>query len=99
MGALRQLLSGNVPLNDAFWHWAVAGGIAVNLLTSLFSLILLTRDLPVAALIVGYGPAVPYNIAVLIGVWRSAARYEGDPGWGRAARLVTLFLMIGFSVT
>jgi hypothetical protein len=89
-GILGRLWRGDLPLPEAFWTWAVAGGLAVNLLSILALLILVTRDQPVAALVAGHAVSLPYNIVVGVGVWRSAGRYGGPPHWARAARIVTL---------
>lgn len=99
MGKLARLWRGEVPLADAFWSWAVLGGLAVNLATSLGFLALISAGQTIPALLVGYGLSVPYNILVTVGVWRSAARYTGSPLRAEAARLVTLAGMILLSLT
>lgn len=99
MNRVARLWRGELPLNETFWTWAVIGGIAVNLVTSGLLLALIAADRPVAALIVGYGPSVPYNILATVGVWRSAGRYTGDPRWAELARIVTLVGMVLLSVT
>ena len=62
-------------------------------------LVLIIADLPIAALIVGYALSVPYNIIVLVGVWRSAERYTGERRWADMAKLITLIGVILLSVT
>jgi hypothetical protein len=89
---------GNLPLGDAFWAWAVIGGLLVNISTSIAFLALITNDLPWAALIVGYGFSVPYNVVVLVGVWRSAARHDGPQVHADLARGATLILMTVLSL-
>ena len=54
MKHLRRLWQGELPLEDAFWNWAVLGGLVVNLATSALFLFLITADHPIAALIAGY---------------------------------------------
>jgi hypothetical protein len=97
--ALRRLWNGDLPLQQAFWNWAVAGGIVVNLLTSVLFLVLIMGDRLVAAFVVGYALSVPYNIVATVGVWRSAGRYEGERRWADLARIVTVAGMILLSVT
>jgi hypothetical protein len=92
--ALRRLWNGDIPLPQAFWKWAVAGGIVINLLTSIAFLALITQDLIVAAFVVGYAISVPYNIVATVGVWRSAGHYEGERRWADLARIVTVVGMI-----
>jgi hypothetical protein len=99
MSALIRLWRGELPLPTAFWTWAVAGGLAVNLTTSLAFLVLITQDWPIAALIVGYVLSVPYNIVATVGVWRAAGRYAGPPHWAQAARVATVVGMGVLSVT
>ena len=99
MSALRRLWQGDLPLSQAFWHWAVAGGIAVNGLTSILFLALIMNDRIVTAFVVGYALSVPYNIVVTVGVWRSAGRYQGDRRWADLARIVTVAGMTVLSLT
>ena len=99
MRRLRRLWAGELPLGEAFWTYAVVGGVAVNLVTSLLFLALITADRPIAALVVGYLLSVPYNILVLVGVWRSAERDDGPPARANLIRIVTLVGMILLSLT
>jgi hypothetical protein len=96
LGALWQ---GELPLQNAFWNWAVLGGLIVNIASSALFLVLIMADRPTAALIVGYGFSIPYNVVVSVGVWRSAAHYAGEQRWATVAKLVTLTGMILLSVT
>ena len=99
MTELRRLWSGDLPLGQAFWTYAIAGGLLVNLATSALFLALITADRALAALAVGYGLSVPYNVVALVGVWRSAARHEGDPTRADLVRTVTLVAMFLMTVT
>jgi hypothetical protein len=99
METLRALWSGTLPLRDAFWTWAVLGGLLVNISTSLLFLMLLTLDQPWPALIVGYGFSLPYNAVVVVGVWRSAARHDGPANEADLARVATVILMSVLSLT
>ncbi len=99
MRKLRHLWSGGLPLGEAFWTYAVVGGLAVNLITSLLFLILVLADWLLAALVVGYGLSVPYNVVALVGVWRAAEHHEGEPALAESARIVTLIGMILLTVT
>lgn len=99
MKRLRSLWLGDVPLTDAFWNWAVMGGLAVNASTTLLFLVLLSNGQTAAAMVVGYAFSVPYNILVAVGVWRSAARYEGPRRLADLARIVTVVGMTLLSLT
>jgi hypothetical protein len=99
MTGVRRLWSGELPLDDAFWGWAVIGGITVNLLTSLGFLILLTMDLLLAAYFVGYGLSLPYNLVVTVGVWRAASRATDTLRKAAIYRTITVIGMALLSVT
>jgi hypothetical protein len=99
MRKLGALWAGELPLSEAFWTYAVAIGLTVNVVSSILVLALITADRPLAALFVGYVCSVPYNVVALVGVWRSAARHEGERAHAELARLVTLVGMILLSVT
>ncbi len=99
MNSVRRLWRGELALADAFWSWAVVGGLAINLATSAALLVLIMNDRPIAAFIAGYVLSVPYNIVVSVGVWRSAGRYSGERRWADLARVVTIAGMVLLSVT
>ncbi|WP_211250265.1 hypothetical protein [Fodinicurvata fenggangensis] len=99
MNKLQALWAGDVPLGDAFWTWAVFGGLLVNISSSALLLILITLDRPWLALMAGYGFSVPYNLAVMVGVWRSADRYDGPTLHANLARGATVILMTLLTVT
>lgn len=96
---ILSLWRGHVPLADAVLYWAILGGLAVNLSSSFLFLWLINLDQPIAALVVGYVPSVPYNVVVCVGVWRAADRYPDDRRWPELARLGTLLGMTLLSIT
>lgn len=99
MTPIRRLWRGELALGHAFWNWAVSGGLAVNLATSALFLFLMMNGHPIAALIAGYGPSIPYNIIVTVGVWRSAGNYQGDRRRADLARAATIVGMVLLGVT
>jgi hypothetical protein len=99
MRKLHALWSGELPLGEAFWTYAIGIGLLVNLATSGLFLTLIMFDRPFAALFVGYVLSVPYNVVALVGVWRSAARYQGQAGLADVARIVTIVVMLLLSLT
>jgi hypothetical protein len=99
MRKLRALWSGDLPLGEAFWTFAIGIGLLVNLSTTALFLALITADRPWAALFVGYVLSVPYNVVALVGVWRSAARYQGTRVHADLARIVTPVVMLLLSLT
>jgi hypothetical protein len=99
MTALRRLWLGELPLDRAFWNWAVIGGIVVNGLTSILFFALIMNGYTVTAFVAGYLFSVPYNIVATVGVWRSAGRYRGDRRLADLARIVTVLAMVLLSLT
>lgn len=99
MEKMRALWQGDLPLAEAFWTWGVTVGLAVNMATSAVFLLLILNDLPLAAVAVGYGLSLPYNLLATVGVWRAAALYDGPTQHADLARGATLILMLGLSVT
>ena len=99
MTKLRALWSGDIDLDEAFWTWTVTVGLLVNVATSILFLVLIFQDQPLAAVLVGYGVSVPYNVIATVGVWRSAARYGGPSLHADLARIVSIILMAGLTLT
>ncbi len=99
MITLSALWRGELPLNEAFWTWTVTIGLIVNVTSTILFLVLITLDQPWAALIVGYGLSVPYNVMAVVGVWRSAARYQGPNVHSDLARGASVVLMAVLSLT
>ena len=99
MRKLRALWSGELPLGEAFWTWAIGIGLLVNLSTSAAFLALITFDRPWSALFVGYALSVPYNVVAVVGVWRSADRYDGSPALANLTRMIALAVMTLLSLT
>lgn len=99
MGAALRLWRGEAPLDSAFWNWAVIGALVVNITTTIgFFLLMMERQM-LPAYLVGYGLSLPYNLLVLVGVWRSAARYAGPPHLAILARWVAALLLAVLSLT
>jgi hypothetical protein len=94
-----RLWRGELPLGEAFWTYAVIGGIAVNAVTSLLFVVLVSADRPAAALLAGYALSVPYNILAIVGVWRAAERDEGPRARANIYRIVALVGLTLLSVT
>ena len=96
MTALRRVWRGEVPLPDLLWTWLLFGGLAVNVSTTIGLLALLSAGWPVAALLVGYGLALPYNVLVGVGCWRAAARNPAArvPVWLTRAAVTAVLIVL-----
>lgn len=99
IATLKALWNGELPLAVAFWHYAVIWGLVINIATSLMTMAAVLADLPAWLLVPVYVLPTPYNILALVGVWRSAGRYEGPRKWADLARLVTLVEMAILTAT
>jgi len=96
---IGRLWRGDLPLDVAFWNWAVIGGLLVNMMTSVVFFVLIRSGEAVLAVVVGYAMSVPYNILAIVGVWRAAGCYTGPAHWATAARVVVLVALGLLSVT
>lgn len=94
-----RLWNGELTLQNAFWNWAVLGGLVVNVASNALFLFLITADRPILAFIFGNALSVPYNVIAAVGVWRAAERYAGERRWADLARVVTIIGMVLLSVT
>lgn len=99
MSKFRALWLGDIPLSEAFWTWAVLVGLLINIASSVVFLALIMHDQLLAALLIGKAVSLPYNLAALVGVWRSAARYNGPAVHAELARVTTVVLMMVLSLT
>jgi hypothetical protein len=82
---LNDLWNGRVPLSRVFWDFAVIYGSFANLLATAAALAMIVLGWP-ALLAVAVHFRLPYNILMIVSVWRSAA-LEGDAIWrSRPAR-------------
>lgn len=99
LNGLAGFWRGEVPLQDAFWIWAIAVGLLVNIATSALFYGFLLADWLWIAFATGYGISIPYNLVATVCVWRSADRFEGDKSWAEAAKLITAVIMVVFTLT
>ena len=84
---VRRLWAGEVPLGRAFWSYAMIGGTALNGVATLLAMALVAMDAPAVLAVVAFGLPIPYNLLVLVAVWRSAGAYQGPRLWADLARV------------
>jgi hypothetical protein len=94
VGTLRRLWAGEVPLARAFWEYAMVYGFVLNLFTTIASFALLTTDAPAAFGLAIFFLPMPYNLFVLVAVWRAAARYVGPRHWASYARVAVVLWVL-----
>lgn len=98
MDALRSLWEGRMPLARTFWEYAIVWGFCLNLITTIACLGLLAAGVDEAIAVPVFFLALPYNLFVLVAVWRAAARYEGPPHWAQAARIAVVLWVVAATV-
>ena len=87
MRQLSALWRGQLPLGEAFWTYAVLIGAAVNIAATAGTMTALAADLNgILALAIHLLP-LPYNAAMVVGVWRSAALHDGPRHHAEIARI------------
>jgi hypothetical protein len=82
----RRLWAGDEPLSRAFWEFAICYGLALNLATTLASMGAAASGQPGALILALYALPLPYNLFIVVAVWRSAAHYAGRRLWADLAR-------------
>ena len=90
IATIRALWAGEMPLPVAFWRYGVVWGLVVNGVTSVMTILTVLADAPVWILVPVHLLPTPYNFLVLVGIWRSAARFDGEPKWADLARMTSL---------
>jgi hypothetical protein len=85
-----RLWRGEVGLARAFWEYAIAFGTLANLTTTGLALatFMTTGSVLLAATI--FFLPIPYNVLIVVAVWRSAGRYTGPPLWATLARAAVI---------
>ena len=87
---LRKLWRGDLPLSQAFWEYAIAYGTIANLVATGAAIASATLRLPdIVAVCLFLGP-LPYILAAVVGVLRSANKYQGAPQWATTAKIAVI---------
>ena len=96
-GFLAARLAGEVPAGRVFWTDMMAVGTAVNVAAAFAAILMLGFKHPAWVAVCVYLAPLPYNIFLVVSVWRAAARLAPKPGaayrlgaalWLAAATLV-----------
>ena len=87
---VSELWNGRLPLARIFWEFAVAYGTILNLVTTLAAFAAFSRNWPAAIGLVLFFLPAPYNLLMVVGVWRSARHYSGPAIWSTLARALIL---------
>lgn len=74
--AVRRRLAGDVPLGQALFSEMLVIGSLVNIAIGLCAFAMIAADFPIWLPIIVFLAPQPYNIILLISVWRSASRSQ-----------------------
>ncbi len=75
--AVRRRLAGDVPLGQAFFYDMLAVGSIVNIAIGLCAFAMIAADIPIWLPIIVFLLPQPYNIILVLSVFRSALRSQG----------------------
>ena len=87
---ITDLWYGRIPLARIFWDYAIIFGSFANLVTTLAALAAFANGLHVAFGLILHFLPTPYNLLMVVGVWRSAAKYRGPRVWAIVSRALIL---------
>ena len=94
---IARLWAGNVPLTRVFWQYAMIGGTALNGVATLLAMALLAADAPALLALAAFALPIPYNLFVLVAVWRSASAYQGPRLLADLARITSVIWAVAAS--
>ena len=95
---LAKLVRGELGLANTYWLFGGLLGIATYILYYSPDILSARSEDPTVAIIF-YGIMIfIFNIITVVGVWRSANKYQGKQTWAMLARLFTLISAIGIIV-
>ena len=98
-GFIARLWRGEHDLHDTFWRYVILYGLIVNVATSVGFMALISLDRPAAAAFVGYALSVPYNVFVLVALFRAAGAYKGMPSTPAFMRIASVLWMVLLTIT
>ena len=90
MAHLVALWRGDVPLGQAFWGYAIVYGTIANIVATVAAIAVVAAGLPDAVAIGLFLGPVPYILTAVVGVVRSADRYQGAPMWAGMAKVAVI---------
>lgn len=87
---LAALWRGDIPLGQAFWEYAIAYGTIANIVATAAAIATVAAGLPVALTIFLFLMPLPYILTAVVGVARSADKYQGPPHWATRAKIAVI---------
>ena len=98
MKTLQDFWRGDVPLGRAIWVWGILGGGLVSLASTLLALAVLANGGPGWLSVAVFSAHLPWNLFLLVGVWRSSARETVRKELAQMARLSIVVWVIALAV-
>ena len=90
VAALSALWRGELPLGQAFWEYAIAYGTIANIVATIAAIAAATAGLPDAIAIAIFLLPFPYILTAVIGVVRSADKYQGPRNRADMAKVAVI---------
>ena len=90
VAVLSALWKGELPLGQAFWEYAIAYGTIANIVATIVAIAAATTGLPDVITIAIFLLPLPYILTAVIGVVRSANRYQGPRNWAGMAKVAVI---------
>jgi hypothetical protein len=95
---IAEFFRGGLPLGRAFWLWGILGGGIVSLFSTLLALTLIAASAPAWLAVLAFAAHIPWNVMLLVGIWRSAGRPEVNPAAANLARTAILAWVVVLSL-
>ena len=87
---MRNLWLGRLSLSEAFWTYAMLYGTAINIAATIAGFAAVTFGVPGPLAVVIFLLPLPYVVVAVVGVFRSADNFTGEPQWVAWAKVVIL---------
>jgi hypothetical protein len=84
---MKRLWNGEESLPRAFWEYAILYGTLANAIATIGTFAAVAANGPVWVAVALFVLPIPYNVFVVVAVWRSAQRYRGPSEWALLARI------------
>jgi hypothetical protein len=98
LGEMTRLWRGQLSFIRAFWVYAVAYGVPINLVFGGLALLAFSMTGSAALLLVLHFLPLPYNILACAGAWRAANQWTGPDWRSNTAKLAIIALFIALLV-
>ena len=95
---IAEFWRGDLSLSRAFWLWGIVGGGVVSVFATLLALMFVAAGAPAWLAVLVFAAHIPWNLVLLVGVWRSAGRPEVSHTTANVARLAITVWVVALSL-